>query len=252
MLTTSSGKGVQSVERAFLLLTTISGARGEVGSGDLSLATNLPLTVIRRLLQTLEKLGYVRRLDSGGYVLELRLIRLGDAAKRQFGVLARPYLKKLVDQLGESANMAVLDSDMVVYIAHVPSFHPMRSFTEVGSRAHLQTTGVGKAILAELPAGRVREIVSRMRRASVAQRGISSLNNLLTEISEIRRRGYSADDGQQEVGVRGYAMAIPGAPAPTAISISGPAVRIGEDFRERAIPLLRAAAASISSELQLF
>src|SRR6478735_1896277 len=153
--------GVQSVERVFELLELITDAGGEVMLSELSSSTSLPLPTIHRLLRTLVTLGYVRQLPNRRYSLGPRLIRLGEGASKQLGVLARPQLKPLVDRLGETANVAMLDGDMVVYIGQVPSRHSMRMFTEVGRRAHLHSTGVGKAILAQLDDERVRAIVSR-------------------------------------------------------------------------------------------
>src|SRR3954447_15740522 len=142
--------GVQSVERVFELLELITDAGGDVTLSELSSSTDLPLPTIHRLLRTLVSLGYIRQLPNRRYALGPRLIRLGEGANKQLGALAQPQLKILVDRLGEIANMAVLDSDMVIYVSQVPSLHSMRMFTEVGRRAHTHATGVGKAILAQL------------------------------------------------------------------------------------------------------
>lgn len=252
MATNRPGTCVHSVARVFDLLEEISSDTGSAATlCDLSSTTDLPLATIRRLLCTLETLGYVRRLEKHRYVLGPRLIRLGHAAAEQFGALARPQLVKLVDELGESANMAVLESDMVTYIAQVPSSHSMRTLTEVGGRAHPHVTGVGKAILAGLPEDRVRGIVSRLGLVTPTDRSTGNLDDLLAELSRVRVRGYVIDDGEQEVGVRCYAIAIPNSTTPTAISVSGPASRVDERFAERAVPLLRAASAAISSEMHL-
>ena len=128
--------GVQSVERVFELLELITDAGGDVTLSELSSSTDLPLPTIHRLLRTLVSLGYIRQLPNRRYALGPRLIRLGEGANKQLGALARPQLKSLVDRLGETSNMAVLDSDMVIYVAQVPSLHSMRMFTEVGRRAH--------------------------------------------------------------------------------------------------------------------
>ena len=153
--------GVQSVERVFELLELITDAGGDVTLSELSSSTDLPLPTIHRLLRTLVTLGYIRQLPNRRYALGPRLIRLGEGANKQLGAVARPQLKTLVDRLGETANMAVLDSDMVIYVAQVPSLHSMRMFTEVGRRAHTHDTGVGKAILAQLDDDVVRGIVAR-------------------------------------------------------------------------------------------
>lgn len=245
-----AGSGVQSVERVFELLELITDAGGEVTLSELASSTDLPLPTIHRLLRTLVAKGYARQLPNRRYALGARLIRLGEGANKQLGVLARPQLKSLVDQLGETANMAMLDSDMVVYIAQVPSPHSMRMFTEVGRRAHMHDTGVGKAILAQLSNDVVRGIVERAGMPTHTTRSVSNVEELLVDLERIRDRGYSIDEQEQELGVRCFAIAVPDSPTPTAISVSGPVSRVDEKFSARAVPILQDVALAISKELR--
>ena len=243
--------GVQSVERVFELLELIADAGGEVMLSELSSSTALPLPTIHRLLRTLVTLGYVRQLPNRRYSLGPRLIRLGEGANKQLGVLARPQLKSLVDRLGETANMAVLDADMIVYVAQVPSRHSMRMFTEVGRRAHAHSTGVGKAILAQLDDATVRGIISRTGLPAATPKSIGDIDTLLRDLEQIRQRGYAVDEEEQEIGVRCFATAVANAPTPMAVSVSGPVSRVDEAFADRAVPVLREAARTISEALNL-
>ena len=139
---------VQSIGRAFALLELMADAGGTLGLSQLANQSGLPLPTIHRLLRTLVDLGYLRQEPSRQYVLGPRLIRLGDASSRMLSVWARPHLARLVDELGESANLAMLDGDEIVYVAQAPSRHSMRMFTEVGRRVQPHCTAVGKAIMA--------------------------------------------------------------------------------------------------------
>ncbi|MGW9405291.1 IclR family transcriptional regulator [Arthrobacter sp. NPDC055585] len=241
--------GVQSVERVFELLELITDAGGSATLSELAATADLPLPTIHRLLRTLVGLGYARQLPNRRYSLGPRLIRLGEGATAQLGALAMPVLKNLVDELGETANMAVLDSDQVLYIAQAPSRHSMRTFTEVGRRAHSHATGVGKAILAQLPDEKVRQIADRAGLPAVTEASITGIDELLADLRRIRERGFSIDEQEQELGVRCFAAAVPGAPSPTAISVSGPVSRVDETFGRRAVPLLQAAAREIGEDL---
>ena len=145
--------------------------------------------------------------------------------------------------------MAVLDSDMVMYVAQVPSLHSMRMFTEVGRRGYMHATGMGKAILAQLDDETVRGIVTRKGMPTPTPKSIGDVESLLADLKLIRSRGYSIDEEEQEIGVRCFAIAIPNAPTPAAISVSGPVSRVDETFADRAVPLLREAALAISQDL---
>ena len=241
--------GVQSVERVFELLELITDAGGDVTLSELSSSTDLPLPTIHRLLRTLVTLGYIRQLPNRRYALGPRLIRLGEAANKQLGALARPQLQSLVERLGETANMAVLDSDMVMYVAQVPSLHSMRMITEVGRRGYMHATGMGKAILAQLDDETVRGIVTRKGMPTPTPKSLGDVESLFADLKLIRDRGYSIDEEEQEIGVRCFAIAIPNAPTPAAISVSGPVSRVDKSFADRAVPLLREAALAISQDL---
>ena len=88
---------------------------------------------------------------------------------------------------------------------------------------------------------------------AVLERGLVQrsrvLDALLADLDRIRERGYSVDEQEQELGVRCFAMAVPNAPTPSAVSVSGPVSRVDEAFADRAVPLLREAVENISAEL---
>ena len=113
----STKSGVQSVERAFELLEIMASAGGSMALGELAARAELPQPTIHRLVRTLLVMGYVRQLENRRYALGPKLIRLGESAAQLIGAWSRPHLTELVERTGESANMAVLDNDMAVYVA---------------------------------------------------------------------------------------------------------------------------------------
>ncbi|MCV2490226.1 IclR family transcriptional regulator [Geodermatophilus sp. YIM 151500] len=241
--------GVQSLERAFLLLELMAEDGGEVALSRLAADSGLPLSTIHRLVRTLVARGYVRQLPSRRYVLGPRLIHLGESSSRTLGTWARPHLVSLVDTTGETANLAMLDGDRVVYVAQVPSRHSMRMFTEVGRRVHLHCTGVGKALLSQVPPGTARELVVRGGMPRRTPRTITDPDELLAELGVIADRGYALDDGEQETGVRCIAVPVPGGPAQTALSVSGPESRLPLESVPEIAAVLQATAADLAAEL---
>jgi IclR family acetate operon transcriptional repressor len=242
--------GVQSLDRALLLLEKLADAGGSQRLAELELATGLPLPTVHRLLQSLMHNGYVRQEASRRYTLGPRLIRLGESASRALGAWARPHLAGLVSEIGETANMAVLEGDAVVYVAQVPSAHSMRMFTEVGRRVPAHCTGVGKALLSELPDAEVLELLRRTGMPANTPRTLTDPHALLRELGEIRTQGWAADDAEQEVGVRCVAVPVKGAPARTAISVSGPSGRITAGRVAHIAPVLQQVAERLALDLQ--
>jgi IclR family transcriptional regulator, acetate operon repressor len=243
--------GVQSIARTFDLLELMADFGGIVGVSQLAARSGLPLPTIHRLIRTLVDLGYVRQQPSREYALGPRLVRLGEGASRLLGDWATPHLQALVDALGESANLAMLDDDQVVYTAQAQGSHSMRMFTEVGRRAWVHCTAVGKAMLADLPAERVRDMVRRSGMPAQTPRTITSMRALSHELARIREQGFAIDDEEQELGVRCIAVVLPGSPSRAAVSISGPSPRMSDRVLQSAIPMLTKTAASLATELDL-
>src|SRR5947199_7239032 len=170
------------------------------------------MPTIHRLIRTLVSLGYVRQNTNRHYALGARLIRLGENASMQFGTWARPLLAELVDEVGETANLAVLERDEVVYVAQVPSRHSMRMFTEVGRRVLPHGTGVGKAILSQLPPAEVRDLLSRTGMPAYTEHTFTEPESLLRQLAKIAKQGYAMDESEQELGVRCIAVPLTGIP----------------------------------------
>lgn len=242
---------VQSVSRSFALLDALAAAGGSSGLAALAAATGLAESTTHRLLATLVGLGVVRRLpDRGGYALGARLVPLGAAATPALGALTRPILEELVDDLGESANLAMLVGGQAEYVAQVPSRHAMRMFTEVGRRVDLHCTGVGKAMLSALEPERAADLVAREALPARTVHTLTDRRALLDAVALARTRGYCLDEEEQELGVRCVAVPITGTDASSyAVSVSGPLTRMTDELIERAVPRLRVAAQSIADAL---
>ena len=243
-------EAVRSLERAFELLEHLADAGGEMALSELTEVSGLPMPTIYRLMRTLVNRGYVRQEPSKRYALGPRLIRLGESAGRLLGSWARPALARLVDEVGETANMAVLEGDEAVYVAQVPSRHSMRMFTEVGRRVQPHCTGVGKALLAQLPEARVREILERTGMRAQTPNTLTDPEALLAELERIKEQGYAVDDEEQEIGVRCVAVPLRGAPALTALSVSGPSARMTAETVREVVPVMREVADRFADELR--
>ena len=232
-------RGVQSLDRAFELLESMADAGGIATLSELAKSTGLPMPTIHRIVQSLVAGGYVRKDVSHRYALGPRLIRLGEVAGLTLGARATPYLRRLAQQIGETANLAMLEGDSVVYVAQAPSPHAMRMFTEVGRHVLPHCTGVGKALLAELPVQHVVELIGRTGLPARTEHTLTDPDALLGELRRIREQGFAVDDGEQEVGVRCVAVAVTTRPARLAISVSGPSGRLTLERVHEIAPVLR-------------
>jgi len=239
---------VQSVRRTFELLEVLA-EHGPMGLAHLATESGLPLTTVHRLIGTLVGLGYVREESPKQYVLGPRMIHLGEESTRSLSSWAIPHLTGLVDALGETANLAMLEGDEIVYVAQVPSRYSMRMFTAVGRRVKPHCTAVGKALLAQLPDDQVAAIMRRSGMPAQTKNTITTFGRLTRELTTVRRRGFAIDDGEQEIGVHCVAVALADTSGRMAISVSGPVPRMTKDLIRRAVPVLTRTAAALADDL---
>lgn len=240
-MTLSDGErgGVQSLHRALDLLEVLAARGGQLPVGEVAATAGLPVPTTHRLLRTLVDRGYVHQTPDRRYALGARLVPLGTLAGSLVGVEAEVVLSRLVDELGETANLAMLSGSRAQYVAQVPGRHTMRMFTEVGRRVDLHSTGVGKALLARLDDAQALELVRRVGLARVTDHTLVSEADLLADLARVREVGYALDEQEQEIGVRCVAVAV-GEPLPwLALSVSGPLTRMSDELVARAVPLLR-------------
>lgn len=222
----ASRGAVQSVDRALDVLETLARSDGPMGVGELAAATGLPQGTAHRLLRSLQGRGYVRHDASRKYSLGAGAFRLGDAAQRSLARTARPHLERLVQLSGETANLAVLEGDDVVYLAQVPSPHSLRMFAEVGRHVSPHSTAVGKVLLAAMPPDQLDPLLARTGLAPRTQHTITDPGAFREELERTRARGWAVDEGEHEAGVRCVAVPVGrGGEVLAAMSVSGPADR---------------------------
>ena len=247
--TRRAGGGVQSVHRSFDLLEVVAARGGTLTIDEIAAEAGVPLPTAHRLLRTLVDRGYMRQTPDRRYALGFRLVPLGASANSMVGSGAERVLGRLVDALGETANLAMLDGDRVAYVAQVPGRHAMRMFTEVGRRVHPHCTAVGKALLATSADEEVRALLRRTGLPRRTPHTLTVAEDFLAELGHVRARGYAVDEEEQEVGVRCVAVALPAGALRLAVSVSGPAPRMTDDLLAEAVPILHASADRLAADL---
>jgi IclR family transcriptional regulator, KDG regulon repressor len=239
---------VQSVERALQLLGAFNQDERQLALADLAERVGIPRPTAFRLLSTLEAQGFVRRVGTD-YCLGFRCFVLGNVVKADLAIEreALPFLEALRDVTGETTQLGILDGWQVVYLARVFSHLPvayMRS--RVGVVLPAYCTGLGKALLAELPPEEVERWSRTQHFPRLTSATLTSPEELLANLAVIRRRGYALDQEEREVGVACIAAVVrddTGSPV-AAISAAGPVDRLPRDLEgsEMATRVVTAAA----------
>lgn len=177
------------------------------------------------------------------------------AARSQTGAsrlraAALPHLRRLVDMLGESANLAIRTGDTTRFIASVESPQALRVGTREGMvfPAHLTTAGV--LLLAELPVEEVEALYATERYADRVH-DLPNLAALRHDLAQVRRNGFALNQGRSERGVVAIGVLVRGAAGePVACtSVAMPSVRFEKDQLPTLVGTLRATARALERDL---
>jgi IclR family acetate operon transcriptional repressor len=218
--------GAQAVERAARLVREVVETPAGASLTVLAEATKLPKSTAARMLLALERQGLVARDDSGRYHAGEVFVRFAwrRPSEGDLVELARPFLERLGELTGETVNLGVVRGSAVEQVAQVDSRYVLGATNWVGRSEPLHCTALGKALLAAggavLPPGRLERLTERT---------VTSRSALAAELRAVRERGYAVADEELEPGL--VAIAAPvfraGGAAVAAISVSGPASRLG-------------------------
>ncbi|MBB4267344.1 IclR family transcriptional regulator [Roseospira visakhapatnamensis] len=246
--------GVQSVRRAMAILTALSAAEDGLTLTEVAQAVGLAPSTAHRLLTTLQDERFAR-VDPGTGLWSVGVgafsVGNGFLRGRDLVALARPDMRQLMYDSGETVNLAVAEEGEAVYLSQVECREMMRAFARPGSRVPLHCTGVGKALLAALDPGEAERLIAAHPPAPVTGRTLVSSAQLRSDLAATRARGFAIDDQEQAVGLRCVAAVIRdqhGEPL-AAMSLSGPMARITDARLEALGTMVIRAADALTARL---
>jgi IclR family acetate operon transcriptional repressor len=245
---------VQSLTRGLGILEALARAEAGISLTDIAQRVDLPPSTTHRLLSTLEKMGYVYQGDGLGhwYVgLQAFTVGAGFLANRDFVAQSHVYMRRLMEQSGETANLAVLDGTEAVFIAQVQCGEMMRILVKLGGRVPLHASGVGKAIFASLPDEQIDAILKVKGLPRITPHTIVAPETMWAALKVIRHRGYSFDDEEHAPGTRCVAATIydEHAEALCAISLAGPSSRLPDERIRQLGPIVAHTAEELTKKL---
>jgi IclR family pca regulon transcriptional regulator len=200
---------VESLARGLDVLACFDAEHPTMSLAGVATAAGLARPTARRLLLTLEELGFVRS-TGGAFELTPHVLTLGMAYVGSLGLwdIARPHLESLVTRTGESSSMAQLDGSDIVYVARVsvPKIIALR--VEIGTRFPAVQTSQGKVLLAALDADQLAATLAEPSRAGLPHGIGRSAQQLADELMQVRARGWALADEELAPGVRSVAVPV--------------------------------------------
>jgi IclR family pca regulon transcriptional regulator len=200
---------VEALARGLDVLCCFDEQRRTMSLTEVAAAADLARPTARRLLLTLQELGYVR-VDGSSYALTPRVLRLGMSYISSLGLwqIARPHLEELVRQTGESSSMTQLDGSDIVYVARVavPKIITLR--VEIGTRFPALQTSQGKVLLASLDSETLGRTLAEPSRSGLPPFTPPARSEIDDELATIRARGWALADEELAPGIRSVAVPV--------------------------------------------
>lgn len=244
-----------STLKALSVLETLVRAPGPVTLTELMQATGLPKPSLHRTLALFEEAGYVQREPAGrAYAVGPRLASLGLAilSNDATATLRRAILRRLVDDVGETCNLAMLRKGEVVYLDRVEADWPLRLHLPVGSAVPAHCSASGKLLLAHLPAADRDALVAELPLPRFTEHTITDRALLARELDRIVAAGYSVDDEEYVVGVACIAVPVrlSGGDVVASVAVHAATARLPLQRALELAPRLKEAAARMAATFE--
>ena len=243
---------VQALERGLNLLAIIAEADG-LSLTSIAQRAGIAPSTAHRILTTLKANGFVQDDSHGHYLIGVQAFRVGSAflRNRKLSDVGRITLRRLMEESGETANIAIEIESAVVFISQMESHRSIRAFHRPGARGPMHASSLGKAMLAALTDDAVAQKLHRVGMPRLTERTIVDPDALLADLALIRKRGWSIDDEEQAEGMRCVGSAIYNEHGEVigAVSVSGPTVRVTEERLGELGPMVKRAAAEITERV---
>jgi len=172
-------------------------------------AAGLPRPTARRVLLTLEQLGYVRAAERG-FELTPRVLELGMSyvLSRSLWEVARPHMERLVTQTHESSSIAQLDGSDIVYVARIAVPKIVALAVTIGTRFPAMQTSLGKVLLAAMPLAEAERVLAEPSRSGITPRFLPTAEERAASLRQVRARGWALTDEELAAGIRSVAAPL--------------------------------------------
>ena len=223
---------VQALERGLVVLDALARLGGATLSA-LAEQVDLPASTTHRLLATLHGHGLVGFDDSvQEWSIGVGAFRIGSAYLVRTNLVdgSRRTLRELMAKTGETANLAILEDDHIVYVSQVETNNPIRAFFRPGTRSQMHVSGIGKALMAAMGRRDVEKIIRKTGLPGFTANSLVTEEALFADLARTAARGWALDDEEHFAGMRCVAAPIHNAfgEAFAGLSVSGPLVRFGD------------------------
>ncbi len=243
-----------SVKKAFRILHLLADASTGLSLSEIAKRLKIGKSTVHGITSALEELGVlVRDPFHKKFSLGYTLLELGRKSYKKLELrdIARPLMEKLMERVGETVFLGIMNGDHITILEVVESHQEMKITSPPGTRLPLLAAATGKVFLSLLEERRVREVIQKIGLKRYTPKSITDPRRFLREVEETKKRGYAIDDEEYMNGVRAISvpLQIPHLP-PAAIWVVGFTSSLHPQKMEGVISEIRKTAQEISLSLK--
>jgi IclR family acetate operon transcriptional repressor len=221
---------------------------------SISHQTGTTTSTTHRILTSLEANGLVtmdreRKL----WFIGITAFQIGNGflRNRKVGDLARPIMRDLMGETGESVNLGIEDDGAIVYLAQIECHNPIRAFHRPGTRVSIHSSAMGKAILSLWSDADIRKLMEKVGMPGFTRKTLTDDRRFFADLAKTRERRWAFDDEEATIGMRCVAAPIRNEfkEVVAAISISGPTTRLTYDRIGELGPKIKRAAGDVTAAI---
>ena len=252
---TESGNSSAAALRAVAIMEIVARSERPVPLSEIVEHSGLPPPTAFRILSMLETAGLVQREPTGKtYGVGHRLARFGLDVMTNNSVRAerRVILRRLVDEIGETCNLAMFGGDEIVYIDRIETDWSLKADLKPGSRVPLHCTSSGKLFLAQLPKARRRKMIEALSLKRYTVNTVTDVNLLEAQIDNIAQTDVGFNNEELQAGVIGVAVPVrdAGGRMIASVALQAPVARLPLARAMEYVPSLQAAASAIATTFE--
>jgi len=241
-----------TIHRVLDILDTVAAAGKPISATEINETLDLPKATAHRLCAELEARGYLlKKINGKSYMPGKHLHRMavGVLTHTRFRTQRRSILEKLSRKVGETCNIAYADGLRMAYSDRVETELPLKLTFSIDTRVPLHCTASGKLFLSSLATNKRIAVIENLDLTAHTRNTITDPQRLLEEINKIKASQVSIDNEELFEGMIAIGVPITDAAGRfySSLAIQAPIFRFTLDDAERSIPLLREAAADLSS-----
>ena len=202
---------VPALERGLRLLQEFGRDSRTLGAPELARRLELPRATVFRMLNTLEGMGFLERIDGGTeYRLGMAVLRLGFEylSSLELTELGQPVIARLCDEISYPCNIVVRDNRSIVYVAKVTPPRPLASAVHVGTRLAAHGTVFGRVLLLDFSLAELRMLYPEEHLEAFSPNTPRTALDLFNLIEADRERGYVFGEGFYETSISTVAAPV--------------------------------------------